>query len=177
MISFLSISILLYGVCCQMSAQRWGVRHYLPYYLTTPYIYRMQNYQGMNNLSAIGVSLVFPTSLMEQLSWAQRREACRHARLTYHLWGHMGTIFSHITSSKMNEIGLQNIHLCDKTDIWTEILVRNDFGRTSRVEGCVQMEFTVKKANGEGPAPLLAFTLTESENILDAFQKLKCLQA
>lgn len=27
------------------------------------------------------------------------------------------------------------------------------------------MEFTVKKANGEGPAPLLAFTLTEGENI------------
>lgn len=39
------------------------------------------------------------------------------------------------------------------------------------------MEFTVKKANREGPAPPLAFTLTESENILDAFQKLKCLQA
>lgn len=32
------------------------------------------------------------------------------------------------------------------------------------------MEFTVKKANGEGPAPLLAFTPTESENTLDAFQ-------
>lgn len=74
MISFLSISILLYGACCQMSAQRWGVRHCSPYYLTTPYIYRMQNYQGMNDLSATGLSLVFPTSLMEQLPFGDRGE-------------------------------------------------------------------------------------------------------
>jgi hypothetical protein len=39
------------------------------------------------------------------------------------------------------------------------------------------MEFIVKKANREGPAPPLAFTLTESENILDAVQKWKYLQA
>lgn len=48
----------------------------------------------------------------------QMREACHHARLTNHVRRHMGTTFSHITSSNRNQIGLQNIHLCDnQTDI------------------------------------------------------------
>lgn len=103
------------------------------------------------------------------------REACHQAGLTYHVRRHMGTTFSHITSSNSNQIGLQNIHLCDnQTDIWTESLVRND---SSSVERCVRMGFTVKKANREGPAPLLASTLTEGEKVLDAFQTLQCLQA
>lgn len=85
-------------------AQGWGVRHCLSCCLATPYIDRMQDFQGMNNL---GVTKTIPSishfSPRAAVLRGQMREACHHARLTYHVRRHMGTTFSYITFSK-NEL-------------------------------------------------------------------------
>ena len=87
--------------------QGGGMRDCLSCGLATPYLCRRQNSQGMNNpiVTKTVPSLPhFPQRAA--VGRGQTREACHHVRLTYHVRRHMGTTFSHNTSSNMNQTGL-----------------------------------------------------------------------
>lgn len=87
-----------------------------------------------------------------------------HARLTSHVWGHMGSTFFFLFAiffilllqKWITSVCKTYIFVTTKLTHERRLLGGDDFRRTSSVEGCVQMEFTVKKANWEGPAPRLA---------------------